>query len=32
MVIPVLECYRMNQHKTLAVATRKNVEEGFFSR
>jgi hypothetical protein len=30
MVIPVLECYHVNQHKTLAVETGENVEKGLF--
>jgi hypothetical protein len=30
MIITVLECYHMTQHKTLAVDARKNVEKGLF--
>jgi len=30
MVIPVVDCYHMTQHKTLAVDTRKNIEKELF--
>jgi len=30
MIITVLECYHMDQHKTLAVDTGENVKKRFF--
>jgi hypothetical protein len=32
MVIPVLECYHMNQHKTLAVDLSEGAKKGLFLR